>query len=181
MFNVNVLGLLLATQAAVKHMSSGGSIINIGSVVSRTAPANSAVYTATKASVDAITGVLSKELGPKRIRVYSVNPGIVETEGSHSAGVIGSDFAKGLVAQPHLDEPVSWTTSPLWLYSSLRRIQLGSRANPSLLAAVCTNGSVVGAAIAPQLVWTTANTIRGASCQSRRRSYGPFLSLFGEK
>src|SRR5271167_3358415 len=68
MFNINVLGVLLATQAAVKHMSEGGSIINIGSVVSRIAPANSAVYTATKASVDAITGVLSKELGPKKIR-----------------------------------------------------------------------------------------------------------------
>jgi 3-oxoacyl-[acyl-carrier protein] reductase len=98
MFNVNVLGVLLATQAAVKHMNDGGSIINIGSAVSRIAPANSSVYTATKASVDAITGVLSKELGPKKIRVNSVNPGIVETEGTHTAGFIGSDFEKGLVA-----------------------------------------------------------------------------------
>ena len=102
MFNVNVLGVLLATQAAVKHMNAGGSIINIGSAVSRIAPANSSVYTATKASVDAITGVLSKELGPKKIRVNSVNPGIVETEGTHSAGFIGSDFEKGLVAQTPL-------------------------------------------------------------------------------
>jgi 3-oxoacyl-[acyl-carrier protein] reductase len=102
MFNVNVLGVLLATQAAVKHMNDGGSIINIGSAVSRIAPANSSVYTATKASVDAITGVLSKELGPKRIRVNSVNPGIVETEGTHTAGFIGSDFEKGLVAQTPL-------------------------------------------------------------------------------
>jgi 3-oxoacyl-[acyl-carrier protein] reductase len=102
MFNINVLGLLLATQAAVKHMSHGGSIINIGSAVSRIAPANSAVYTATKASVDAITGVLSKELGPKKIRVNSVNPGVVETEGTHTAGIIGSDFEKGLVAQTPL-------------------------------------------------------------------------------
>ena len=102
MFNVNVLGVLLATQAAVKHMNAGGSIINIGSAVSRIAPANSSVYTATKASVDAIIGVLSKELGPKKIRVNSVNPGIVETEGTHTAGFIGSDFEKGLVAQTPL-------------------------------------------------------------------------------
>jgi 3-oxoacyl-[acyl-carrier protein] reductase len=102
MFNINVLGVLLATQAAVKHMNAGGSIINIGSVVSRTAPANSTVYTATKASVDAITGVLSKELGPKKIRVNSINPGVVETEGTHTAGIIGSDFEKGLVAQTPL-------------------------------------------------------------------------------
>jgi 3-oxoacyl-[acyl-carrier protein] reductase len=102
MFNVNVLGVLLATQAAVKHMNNGGSIINIGSAVSRLAPANSSVYTATKASVDAITGVLSKELGPKNIRVNSVNPGIVETEGTHTAGFIGSDFEKVLVAKTPL-------------------------------------------------------------------------------
>ena len=102
MFNVNVLGVLLATQAAVKHMNEGGSIINIGSAVSRIAPANSSVYTATKASVDAITAVLSKELGSKKIRVNSVNPGIVETEGTHTAGFIGSDFEKELVAQTPL-------------------------------------------------------------------------------
>src|ERR1700733_4755950 len=102
MFNVNVLGVLLATQAAVKHMNEGGSIINIGSAVSRIAPANSSVYTATTASVDAITAVLSKELGSKKIRVNSVNPGIVETEGTHTAGFIGSDFEKGLVAQTPL-------------------------------------------------------------------------------
>lgn len=99
MFNINVLGLLLATQAAVKHMGAGGSVINIGSVVSRTTPPNSAVYTATKGAVDAITGVLSKELGPKKIRVNSVNPGVVETEGTRSAGIIGSDIEKGAVAQ----------------------------------------------------------------------------------
>jgi 3-oxoacyl-[acyl-carrier protein] reductase len=102
MFNTNVLGVLLATQAAVKQMSDGGSIINIGSAVSRLEPANSAVYTATKASVDAITGVLSKELGPRKIRVNSVNPGIIETEGTHTAGIIGSDFEKALVAQTPL-------------------------------------------------------------------------------
>ena len=98
-FNINVLGLLLVTQAAAKHLPEGGSVINIGSAVSRLTPPNSAVYTATKAAVDAITGVLSRELGPRRIRVNAINPGIVETEGTHSAGFIGSDFEKGLVAQ----------------------------------------------------------------------------------
>jgi 3-oxoacyl-[acyl-carrier protein] reductase len=101
-FNINVLGLLLTTQAAVKHFGEGASIINIGSGVSRITPPNSAVYTGTKGAVDAITGVLAKELGPKKIRVNSVNPGIVETEGTNSAGFIGSDFEKGLVAQTPL-------------------------------------------------------------------------------
>jgi 3-oxoacyl-[acyl-carrier protein] reductase len=101
-FNVNVLGLLLTTQAAVKHLGEGASIINIGSVVSSLTPPNSAVYTATKGAVDAITGVLAKELGAKKIRVNSINPGMVETEGVHTAGFIGSDFEKGAVAQTPL-------------------------------------------------------------------------------
>jgi 3-oxoacyl-[acyl-carrier protein] reductase len=101
-FNVNVLGLLLTTQAAVKHLGEGGSIINIGSVVSSLTPPASAVYTATKGAVDAITGVLAKELGPRKIRVNSINPGMVETEGVHAAGFIGSDFEKGAVAQTPL-------------------------------------------------------------------------------
>jgi 3-oxoacyl-[acyl-carrier protein] reductase len=101
-FNINVLGVLLTTQAAAKHMGAGGSVINIGSVVSRITPPNSAVYTATKGAVDAITGVLSKELGPKKIRVNSINPGMVETEGTHTAGFIGSDFEKNTVAQTPL-------------------------------------------------------------------------------
>jgi 3-oxoacyl-[acyl-carrier protein] reductase len=101
-FNINVLGLLLTTQAAVKHFGDGGSIINIGSAVSRVTPPNSSVYTGTKGAVDAITGVLAKELGPKKIRVNSVNPGMVDTEGTNSAGFIGSDFEKGLVAQTPL-------------------------------------------------------------------------------
>jgi 3-oxoacyl-[acyl-carrier protein] reductase len=101
-FNINVLGLLLTTQAAVKHLGDGGSIINIGSAVSRVTPPNSAVYTGTKGAVDAITGVLAKELGPKKIRVNALNPGIVETEGTHTAGFIGSDFEKGIVAQTPL-------------------------------------------------------------------------------
>lgn len=91
-FNVNVLGLLLVTQAAARHMGEGASIINIGSLVSRIVPPESAVYTATKSAVDAITGVLSRELGARKIRVNSVNPGMVETEGTHTAGFIGSDF-----------------------------------------------------------------------------------------
>jgi 3-oxoacyl-[acyl-carrier protein] reductase len=102
MFNVNVLGLLLVTQAAVKHLGEGGSIINIGSVVSSLTPPDSAVYTATKGAVDAITGVLAKELAPRKIRVNSINPGMVETEGVHSAGFIGSDFEAALVAQTPL-------------------------------------------------------------------------------
>lgn len=97
-FDVNVLGLLLVTQAAAKHLPKGGSIINIGSLASRITPPASAVYTATKGAVDAITGVLSLELGAKGIRVNALNPGLVETEGTHSAGFIGSDFHKGAVA-----------------------------------------------------------------------------------
>jgi 3-oxoacyl-[acyl-carrier protein] reductase len=101
-FNINVLGALLTTQAAVKHLGEGASIINIGSGVSSITPPNSAVYTATKGALDAITGVLAKELGPRKIRVNSVNPGIVDTEGTQSAGFIGSDFEKGLIAQTPL-------------------------------------------------------------------------------
>ncbi len=102
-FDVNVLGTLLTTKAAVPHFGeAGGSVINIGSVVSRFTPPASAVYTATKGAVDAITGVLARELGPKKIRVNTINPGIVETEGTHAAGFIGSDFEKGAVAQTPL-------------------------------------------------------------------------------
>jgi 3-oxoacyl-[acyl-carrier protein] reductase len=100
-FNVNVRGLLLTTQAAVKHLGEGASIINIGSLVSRIVPENTVVYTATKGAVDAITGVLSKELGPRKIRVNALNPGMVETEGTHAVGAIGGDFEKyALAATP---------------------------------------------------------------------------------
>ncbi|HEY5802437.1 MAG TPA: glucose 1-dehydrogenase [Lysobacter sp.] len=101
-FNINVLGLLLTTQAAAKHLGEGGSVINIGSLVTRITPAGSAVYTGTKGAVDAITGVLSLELGPRKIRVNSINPGMVETEGTHAAGFIGSDFNQHAVAQTPL-------------------------------------------------------------------------------
>ena len=102
MFNINVLGLLLVTQAAAKHMKEGASIINIGSVVTRITPPASAIYTGTKGAVDAITGVLARELGPKKIRVNALNPGMIETEGAQSAGVIGSEMEKGVVAQTPL-------------------------------------------------------------------------------
>jgi 3-oxoacyl-[acyl-carrier protein] reductase len=93
-FNVNVLGLLLTTKEAVKHMGPGGSIINMGSVASSIRMPNSTVYAASKAAVDAITGVLAKELGPRHIRVNSINPGMIETEGTHAGGLVGSDFQK---------------------------------------------------------------------------------------
>jgi 3-oxoacyl-[acyl-carrier protein] reductase len=102
MFNVNVLGLLLTTQAAVKHLKEGASIINIGSSISRLTPGGAAIYTATKGAVDAITGVFAKEFGVRKIRVNSINPGIVDTEGTRTAGFVGSDFEKGLVAQTPL-------------------------------------------------------------------------------
>ena len=97
-----MLGLLLATQAAVKYLGEGSSIINIGSVVSSITPPNSAVYSASKAAVDAITAVLSRELGPKKIRVNTISPGIVETEGTHSGGWIGSEFEKAALEQTPL-------------------------------------------------------------------------------
>src|ERR1700730_6011927 len=101
-FNINVLGVILTTQAAVKHLREGASIINIGSGASSITPPNTAVYTGTKGAVDAITGVLAKELGPRKIRVNSINPGMVETEGVHAAGFIGSDFEATAVAQTPL-------------------------------------------------------------------------------
>jgi 3-oxoacyl-[acyl-carrier protein] reductase len=98
-FNINVLGLLLATQEAAKLFGDeGGSVINVGSVASDLNSPNTVVYTATKGAVDAVTRVLAKELGPRKIRVNSINPGVIETEGTHAAGVIGSDFEKQFVA-----------------------------------------------------------------------------------
>jgi 3-oxoacyl-[acyl-carrier protein] reductase len=103
MFGTNVLGLILATQEAARNFGAdGGSVINIGSVASSLTAPTTAVYTATKGAVDAVTRTLAKELGPRKIRVNSINPGVVETEGTHAAGVIGSDFQKGFEAQTPL-------------------------------------------------------------------------------
>ncbi|MEK6263023.1 MAG: glucose 1-dehydrogenase [Planctomycetota bacterium] len=110
MFDLNVLGLILASQEAVKHFGpAGGNIVNISSVVATAAPPNTAVYSATKAAVDAVTRSLAKELGPRHIRVNAVNPGMVETEGMHAAGIAESDFRTqvesqtplGRIGQPH--------------------------------------------------------------------------------
>ena len=101
-FNLNVLGLILTTQAALRHFQpQGGSIINIGSVAANGVSAGS-VYSATKGAVDSLTLALSKELGPRKIRVNSLNPGMVETEGIHAAGFIGSDFQKKTEAETPL-------------------------------------------------------------------------------
>ena len=102
-FNINVLGLLLATQEAAKLFGdAGGSVINIGSVASDLTSPNTVVYTATKGAVDAVTRVLAKELGPRKIRVNAIKPGLVDTEGTHAMGVIGNDYEKQTVAQTPL-------------------------------------------------------------------------------
>jgi 3-oxoacyl-[acyl-carrier protein] reductase len=112
-FNTNVLGVLLAIREALKHFApDGGSIINIGSVASRLTPPDNAVYAATKSAVDAITRVLAKELGPRKIRVNAISPGV---EGTHAGGIIGSDFERmaaqqtplGRVGQPGDIAPVA--------------------------------------------------------------------------
>ncbi|AQS89642.1 oxidoreductase [Gluconobacter albidus] len=102
LFNINVLGTLLTTQAAVKHLGDGGSVINISSVVSRITPPDLAVYTGTKGAVDAITGSLARELGPRNIRVNAINPGLVETEGTKAANVVGSEAEQFIVSQTPL-------------------------------------------------------------------------------
>lgn len=102
-FNTNVLGLILATREAAKYFGAeGGNIINIGSAASELAPPATVVYTATKGAVDAVTRVLAKELGPRKIRVNSINPGMVETEGVHAGGFIGGDLQKQFEAQTPL-------------------------------------------------------------------------------
>ncbi len=102
-FDLNVLGLLLTTQEAVKYFGpSGGSIINMSSFAATSAPPKTSVYSSTKAAVNAITRSLAQELGPRKIRVNAVSPGVVETEGLHAAGIVGSDFQKQIVAQTPL-------------------------------------------------------------------------------
>ncbi len=135
MFNLNVLGLILSTQESLKYFGpKGGSIINIGSTASSLNPPTAVTYTATKGAVDSVTAVLAKELGPKKIRVNSINPGMVETEGVHAAGFIGSDFQKqfesqtplGRIGQPNDIAPIAvflasddsgWLTGELLLAS----------------------------------------------------------------
>jgi 3-oxoacyl-[acyl-carrier protein] reductase len=103
LFDLNVLGLILSSQQAVKYFGpEGGSIINISSVVATSAPPGTSVYSATKAAVDAVTRSLSKELGSRKIRVNSINPGMVETEGVHSAGISDGDFRKAYESQAPL-------------------------------------------------------------------------------
>jgi 3-oxoacyl-[acyl-carrier protein] reductase len=102
-FNLNVLGLILTSQAAVKHFGpAGGNIINISSAISTLTPPNTTVYTATKGAVDAVTRTLAKELGPRKIRVNSINPGLVITEGVESAGFHEGDFRKHFETQAPL-------------------------------------------------------------------------------
>src|SRR5437016_2801765 len=102
-FDLNVLGLLLTTQEAVKHFGpSGGSIVNMSSFAATSAPPKTSVYSATKAAVNAITCSLAQELGPRKIRVNAVSPGVIETEGLHATGISGSDFEKQTVARTPL-------------------------------------------------------------------------------
>ena len=121
-FSLNVLGLILATQAAVKLFGpAGGRIINISSIVSTMGVPQAAVYSGTKGAVDAITRSLAKELGPRKIRVNAINPGMVETEGVHAAGIVGSDMQKGVEAQTPLGrigQPQDIATAAVFLASS---------------------------------------------------------------
>jgi 3-oxoacyl-[acyl-carrier protein] reductase len=138
-YDLNVLGLLLATQEAAKHFGpEGGSVVNISSVAATLASPNMAVYSGTKAAVDAITRSLAKELGPRKIRINSINPGMVETEGTHTAGITESDMRKqieamtplGRIGQPHdiapavvflASDDASWITGEtLYISGGLR-------------------------------------------------------------
>ncbi len=101
-FDVNVLGVLLTTQAAARHLGEGGSVITISSAVTHVHMPTAAVYAGTKGAVNALSGVLANELAPRKIRVNVVSPGFVVTEGTHTAGVVGSDLEAGLVAQTPL-------------------------------------------------------------------------------
>jgi 3-oxoacyl-[acyl-carrier protein] reductase len=102
-FRTNVLGVLLASQEALKHFGpDGGNIINIGTAGTQAVMPGTVLYTATKSALDSITHVLAKELGPRKIRVNSINPGGTETEGAHALGIFGTDFEKHLVSQTPL-------------------------------------------------------------------------------
>ena len=134
-FNLNVLGLLLTTKEAVNYFGAeGGSVINISSAVTTLYPPASSTYTATKAAVDAITVILSKELGPKNIRVNAINPGMVETEGLQSAGFLGGDIEKGFVAQTPLGrigKPDDISPAAVYLASADSKYMTGQTLNIS--------------------------------------------------
>jgi 3-oxoacyl-[acyl-carrier protein] reductase len=121
-FDINVLGLLLTTQATVRHFpAEGGSIINISSVASTLGMPGGAVYCGTKAAVDAVTRSLAKELGPRGIRINSINPGMVTTEGTATAGIDGSDFQNSVIATTPLGRigvPQDIATAAVFLASS---------------------------------------------------------------
>src|SRR5207244_234825 len=121
-FDLNVLGVLLASKEAVRHFdSAGGSIINISSTASTLTPANTSVYSATKAAVDAVTRSLAKELGPRKIRVNAINPGMVETEGVRAAGIAESDMRKQTEASTPLGrigQPQDIAPAAVYLASS---------------------------------------------------------------
>jgi 3-oxoacyl-[acyl-carrier protein] reductase len=102
-FNINVLGVLLATKEAIKHFTpEGGSIINFSTTVTRNPPPGTSLYIASKSAIEAMTRVFAKELGPRKIRVNAISPGEVETEGTRSAGILGSDFEKQILQQTPL-------------------------------------------------------------------------------
>lgn len=102
-FNINVLATILATREALKYFGSdGGSVINLSSIASEIGAPDTVVYSATKGAIDSITRVLATELGPRKIRVNAIAPGVVDTEGTHERGIIGSDFEKQAVAQTPL-------------------------------------------------------------------------------
>jgi len=134
-FNLNVLGLLLTTKEATKYFGDeGGSVINISSAVTTIYPPGSSTYTATKAAVDAITVILSKELGAKKVRVNAINPGLIETEGVHTAGFIGSDFEKNFAAQAPLGrigQPDDISPAAIFLASSDSKFMTGETLNIS--------------------------------------------------
>jgi 3-oxoacyl-[acyl-carrier protein] reductase len=138
MYDLNVLGLILATREAVKLIGPGGSIINIGSVAGTSAPASTSVYSGTKAAVDAVTKALAKELGARQIRVNSINPGMVITEGVQAAGLAESDFRKeiegrtplGRIGQPKDIAPAAVflaSDDSAWITGELFYISGGSR------------------------------------------------------
>ncbi len=130
-FNTNVLGPLLTTQEAVKHFGSrGGSVINVSSIAAPAGVPTSAVYSATKGALEAVTRVLAAELGPRKIRVNSIAAGVVETEGVHSMGILGTDFEKQFVAQTPLGrvgQPDDIADVALFLASDASRWVTGER------------------------------------------------------